>query len=178
MKKMTKGAIVTGLGVALLLGGGGTLAVWNATDGAEAGTIAAGDLNLDAKPGKWTSSLSGGIENIADYRVIPGEELTFTQAVDVTMVGDNLEADLAVTGVNAINDTFGSGTLTVKSYSIKDSSGTQVVNAQKGLQTEVVDGEYTASATFAFDATERQSTGATLNLSGIGYQLTQRNPNA
>ena len=31
MNKMAKGAIATGLGVALLIGGGGTLAIWNDT---------------------------------------------------------------------------------------------------------------------------------------------------
>ncbi|GAA3326839.1 MULTISPECIES: alternate-type signal peptide domain-containing protein [Paeniglutamicibacter] len=51
MNKMTKGALATGLDVALLLGGGGTLAVWNKSVAEPAGTITSGDLELTAGTG-------------------------------------------------------------------------------------------------------------------------------
>lgn len=43
--------MAAGFGAALLVGGGGTLAVWNATTEANAGTILSGNINLIAGTG-------------------------------------------------------------------------------------------------------------------------------
>ncbi|QIM18717.1 alternate-type signal peptide domain-containing protein [Leucobacter coleopterorum] len=79
MNKLSKGLIVSGLGVLLLLGTGGSLALWNVSASSEAGQIVTGDLNLsiptedqvwetvDAE-GTWTP-----ISNISDYTIVPGK---------------------------------------------------------------------------------------------------------
>jgi alternate signal-mediated exported protein len=171
MKNLTKGALVTGLGVALLLGGGGTLAVWNAGQDSQAGTITAGDLNLQAQPSVWTSSASGTIRNINAYRMVPGEKLTYTQAIDVTLVGSGLRAKLTVAGVDTVFNHNGfSNDLKVTDVSLVDSQG------RSGWDQEVGHGRYTASASFELQATDRQDVDKTLNLSGITYQLTQIAP--
>lgn len=46
MKKLTKGTIAAGVGVALLLGGGTTLAYWNDSVNMAGSTIQAGNLQL------------------------------------------------------------------------------------------------------------------------------------
>ena len=177
MKKMTKGAVVTGLGVALLLGGGGTLAVWNADDTADIGIVTAGDLNLDAKAGVWTSNLaSQPITNIASYRIIPGEKLTYTQEIDVTLKGnDGLKAQLTVGGIDSVTNSFG-GHLQDISYSITDQQG-KTVFSQNNMGGQVVrHGKYTAAASFTFNAEQRQAANATLDLRKISYRLTQLTP--
>lgn len=179
MKKMTKGAIVTGLGVALLLGGGGTLAVWNADTTADIGIVTAGDLDLDARPGVWTSSLTGvigGKDQISAYRIIPGETLTYSQKINVTLVGNSgLKANLTVEGIDAVTNGFG-GHLQNVSYAIKDASNKLVVDQGKVAGGEVAQGAYTASAAFTFTAEDDQARNVSLNLSPIKYQLTQVAP--
>jgi alternate signal-mediated exported protein len=48
---LIKGTAAIAVGAALLLGGGGTLASWNASDTQSPGTITAGDLNVVAATG-------------------------------------------------------------------------------------------------------------------------------
>jgi predicted ribosomally synthesized peptide with SipW-like signal peptide len=51
---LIKGTAAIAVGAALLLGGGGTLASWNAADAGTPGTVIAGDLNVTAATGAWT----------------------------------------------------------------------------------------------------------------------------
>lgn len=102
MNKLTKAGIATAAAVALLMGGAGTLAYWNDTadlDGAS--VITAGQLDVAASgSGAWS-----GIASIADYRIVPGDTLTFTQDIVVTAEGDTLVANLALApyAVTAVN---------------------------------------------------------------------------
>ncbi|NLE96739.1 MAG: alternate-type signal peptide domain-containing protein [Propionibacterium sp.] len=165
MNKMFKGAALTGLGVALLLGGGGTLAVWNAAAETDAGQIVAGDLNLEADAGVWTSDLAGGAIDIEDYLVVPGETLTFTQPLSITLEGNQLAADFTVTGTSAANG-FASGTVDV----------TTTLNGQPvgdGLRLTESAKASSAVTTFAFDADGRESVNAEYDFSKVGYALDQ-----
>jgi len=47
MKKSVKGGIALGAGLLLLLGGGGTFALWNVTANVSAGTVETGHLTID-----------------------------------------------------------------------------------------------------------------------------------
>jgi alternate signal-mediated exported protein len=171
MKSMTKGAVVTTLGVALLLGGGGTLAVWNAEQNASAGTIAAGDLNLKAGTGEWTSTLTGPIRNVSEYRIIPGEVLTYKQPVTITMVGNSaLRAKLSVTGIDKVGNGFSADTLKFSEVNLVNAQG------ESGWDREVKAGTYTASGTLTFHANGQKDMGKTLNLRSIGYKLEQIPP--
>lgn len=171
MKKMLKGAALTGFGVALLLGGGGTLAVWNASATAEAGQIVAGDLNLTAGTGHWSSDLSGGIADISTYRVVPGETLTYAQSLTVTLVGDQLEARLATTGV----PNFDNAWITVDT-SIEGEDGeilpTDILTSNPQPQ------DVTAFTTFEFsdETPGREAIRQSFDFRGVGYTLEQIAP--
>jgi alternate signal-mediated exported protein len=151
MNKMTKGALATGLGVALLVGGGGTLAVWNTTAEAKAGTIQSGDMTLKAGTGKWTNAQDKETPlALEKYRVVPGEVLTFTQPVTVGMEGDLLQATLTTAGLTSGNAKFlevGPATLT------KDGKSLPATLDQNS------DGEYIATVTVTFPA--KETTGLT-----------------
>ncbi|MCS5715513.1 alternate-type signal peptide domain-containing protein [Herbiconiux sp. CPCC 205716] len=97
MNKLTKGAIAAAAGVVLLLGGAGTFAFWNSSAQVAGGTITAGNLavsNADG-PGSWTDQ-NGAAVNIATYKIVPGDTLTYTDTLSVVAVGDNLVATLGI----------------------------------------------------------------------------------
>src|SRR5690554_2199545 len=105
MNKLLKGSIAGAAGIALLLGGAGTLALWNDTETIAGGAITAGELDIDAgtSAGVWAVNDIDIVSpaTIDDYRVVPGDIVTFTKVFDVTAVGDNLEATVALSN-NAI----------------------------------------------------------------------------
>lgn len=172
MKKMTKGAIVTGLGVALLLGGGGTLAVWNADQGSTAGTVVAGDLQLTSTGGTWTSNLSGTIADIGSYKVVPGETLTYTQDLGITLAGDMMVAGLTVTGATADNG-FGAD-VTVSDPALENAAGAILAATEL---TPADSGAATATTTFTYsESASAESMNATMDFSAINYVLTQKAP--
>lgn len=174
MNKMTKGALGAGLGVALLLGGSGTLAVWNADQAGAAGTIVSGDLNLDGAPGTWTSNLSGAVADITAYKVVPGEVLTYTQPLEVTLDGDELTAKLTTTGAG-VNNGFKPENVAVSGPVLTSASGTV-------LPTTVLDesspSDITATITFSFlsSTSGRDGVNASYDFSQVGFLLEQQAP--
>lgn len=95
MNKLAKGSIAGAAGIALLLGGAGTFALWNSSATVSGGTITAGDLLVENTDGLGTwADQNGAITTIADYRIVPGDTLTYTDTLQVTATGDNLVATL------------------------------------------------------------------------------------
>ena len=171
MNKMTKGALATGLGVALLLGGGGTLAVWNKSVAEPAGTIASGDLDLTAGTGTWTNDAGTAIQ-LNSYKVVPGDELHFTQPVNVVLDGDLMSASLTLTN-NLAGPEFASY-LEVGNATLKHEDGTIVT----GPLDPSSSGKYTASVSVKFleSTTGTVGTKATNDLGNIGFKLEQIPP--
>ncbi len=101
MNKLAKGALAGGLGIALLLGGGATLAFWNDSVPVSGATITAGSLDVAATgTPTWTVS-NGSVSNqavtdIATFRMVPGDVLTYKAAYTVAAVGDNLKAQASL----------------------------------------------------------------------------------
>lgn len=137
MNKLTKAGIATAAAVALLMGGAGTLAYWNDTadlDGAS--TITAGQLNVEASgAGAWT-----GISDIADYRIVPGDTLTFTQDIVVTAEGDTLVANLVLDPYSISPVNSGDGADVALAAALTESAVFSVVS---GTSTGVVVGNGT-----------------------------------
>src|SRR5690606_32654793 len=104
MNKFTKASIATGAGIVLLLGGGGTLAYWNAEAVTDAGEITAGTLGITSEgDGAWyeTSDLVNSID--ADtFLVVPGDSLTYIETFEVEATGDNLEATVSANAASIV----------------------------------------------------------------------------
>ncbi len=167
MKKMTKGALAIGIGSAMLLGGGGTLARWNVTEAANAGTIVTGNLDITAAKGVWTNARGEAINDINGYRVVPGETLTYTQTLDVDLEGAEMKATLGLNKLPAgvsNNMEFSTPTLTQKGKPVNPTN-----------LTAANDGEMTASTTFKFKDTAigQQDVKTQINLGDISYVLNQ-----
>lgn len=178
MNKMAKGAMATGVGVVLLAGGGGTLATWNQAQTASMGSVVSGDLNLvasttDAGKGQWTNA-AGTKVNVATYKVVPGDSLTYTQDLAVTLTGDLMKAKLAVTGTG-VDTGFGGSAAVSPTTLVK---GTEILPTQ--VLTPADSGIVKASTTFTFKAAtaNRDAASANFNFGTVGYKLEQQAPAA
>jgi alternate signal-mediated exported protein len=166
MNKLVKGSIAGAAGIALLLGGAGTFALWNSTATLSAQSITAGTLSLTANSdGVWKKD--GVTIDPTAYRIIPGTTLEYTQTLTVNAVGDGLKADLTYSGLTATGnlDTLVQKTLlvtsptaTVSGSTLKFTSGTSTVNVA-------------VKVTFPAASTTGQN--QTLNLNAINFTLTQ-----
>jgi alternate signal-mediated exported protein len=174
MKNSTliKGSAAIALGAALLLGGGGTLANWNAQATTTPGTIVAGDLNVEnVVAGVWTDR-AGATIDITTYKAVPGDKLTFKQNLKVTLVGDKMSANVATTGVTDPTNGFTDGSVTVSpvALSIGTTPVANPLGATGSIQT------VTASVTFEFLATtaNRVDVNKSYNFNNVAFQLTQQ----
>jgi len=102
MNKIAQGAVAAGLGVALLLGGGATLAYWNDSETVSGATITAGSLDIapSATAPTWTvtngSVLNQPISAIGTFRMVPGDTVTYRASYTVAAVGDNLRVQASL----------------------------------------------------------------------------------
>jgi alternate signal-mediated exported protein len=176
MKNSTliKGSAAIALGAALLLGGGGTLANWNASADTAPGTIVAGDLNVEKiTAGVWKDRNEATITNIADYKVVPGDKLTFTQDLTVTLKGNKMAAEITTTGIDDEVNGFTSTNVTVTEPVLTVGEVTVPATLVESAGTQTV----TATITFEFKSstTGRADVGKSYNFNSVGFTLTQVN---
>ena len=167
---LVKGTAAIAVGAALLLGGGGSLANWNAEASAAPGTIVAGDLNVaKTAAGVWKDR-AGTTIDINTYKVVPGDKLTFTQDLTVTLVGNKMAADVSTTGISATNG-FTPANVSVSAPALT-LGGTAVANPLKPTGSAQT---VTATITFEFlsTTTGRADTTASYNFNNVAFQLTQ-----
>lgn len=171
MNKMTKGTLATGVGIALLLGGGGTLAVWNTAAEATGGSITNGNLALSAGAGAWTNA-KGTTITLGKYKAVPGDVLTFSQPVTVALDGDLMKANLTVTDKLASSASY----LSVGPTTLTGATGAVTNEAL----TKDSSGAYTAKVSVTFKTETDGTTGTTAvnDLGKIGFKLEQLAPGA
>lgn len=144
MNKLTKAAVAGTVGVALLLGGAGTLATWNSSAAISGGTIVAGNLVVDSAStpdGVWKDQNSTTVD-LATYKIVPGDTLTFTKDVAVTATGDNLVATLALAPGSIAPSSTSTADGALAGYLTKNA----VITASGTGIAAVGDGSYTVSA--------------------------------
>lgn len=176
MNKFTKGAIATGAGVVLLLGGAGTFALWNDEASVNGGTVTSGVLDISAgTTGTWNDVTSGSAVpiNIGTFKVVPGDVLEFTQNVQITATGNNLEGELTVDGSSITGalaskldiDFIATGTGVT-------GSGTDTLTITPGT-TGVTNLAVKVRVTFPASTTDQVGQNETANLSGLTLLLEQ-----
>jgi alternate signal-mediated exported protein len=187
MNKLTSGAIVGTLGIALLLGGAGTFAMWNQSTTANAGTVASGTLTIaNSGTPTWKNvsadAAAGGttIANIASYKIVPGDTLEMTQTFTVAASGDNLKATLAYDPASITTATTADAALkaattvnfTATGGGITTDATTKVVSVASttaGVNTVTV--KLTVSLPATVSGVTAQ--GGSLNLSAVSFSLAQ-----
>lgn len=168
MNKTTKGAVAAGAAAVLLLGGAGTLAFWNAEGDIAGGSISSGSLQLtEPTGGEWT--LNGDpVANIASVLIVPGDELEYTAGWTIVATGNNLEADLSITGLDA------SGALepfvdVTPTFEVEGNPATEITDQNNGNSLEA-----TVAVDFPFGAVaDNASQELSLDLTGVKVALTQ-----
>lgn len=132
MNKLTKATIAASVGIALLLGGAGTFATWNSSSTISGGTISAGTMtigtpvqsgttpfwtvahlvsggNTYGTPTSLTLSPAGAFtvgNSGVGFVASPGDKLSYTASVPLTVNGTNLSATLALaTGAISASNT-------------------------------------------------------------------------
>lgn len=188
MNKLIKGAIAGTAGVVLLLGGGGTLALWNSSTVVAAGPVSSGTLAVSASGlPSWmdvsSDKTAASIPAIAAFKMVPGDTVELTQDLTVTATGNNLKATLAyddatllATGAAAtalkaalvieVNATGGANVTRI------GTSNTFTVTPAAAASTVTVTVRITLPASVS-DATIQN---ATVDLSGLAFKLQQVRP--
>ena len=188
MNKLTKAAIATGAGIALLMGGAGTLAYWNDSASLTGGTITAGKLNIvdPVTAGTWATAAAPSTPiNIATYKVVPGESLVYTTTVNVEVIGNALSARLDLSGGSIV----AANTSTAADVALATALGSSATLAASGTGVTATGtaGQYsisssasavtvTATITFPKSATAGAENGTmtgAVNLSGLSVVLRQ-----
>ena len=171
MNKFTKGAIATGAGIVLLLGGAGTFAYWNDSADIAAGDIESGTLSLTAGANGWEDQDGDTIADINSFLIVPGDVLTFTGAYTIDATGNNLLATLDVDDTDFLADLPSDlvGKLSVN-FSVDAVAGpAEITSTEDGDVVSVV-----VTVTFPFGGTVDNSTqGETVDLSALDITLTQ-----
>jgi alternate signal-mediated exported protein len=117
--KRRNGIIAVVAGAALLMGGG-TYALWSDSASIDGGIIKSGNLDVsvgttaywdvsaDRVDSTGGTAIAGGsstkghaISSLADYRVVPGDEIAAVYPATVKLDGDNLVAKLAIANTTA-----------------------------------------------------------------------------
>jgi len=166
MNKLVKGSIAAAAGISLLMGGAGSLALWNDSVTVNAGTVSSGTLDVaSSTAGSWTPTLA---------KIVPGDTVVYTQTLTLTAIGDNLKATI---GSNAAAITNGITNSTVTStYVVKNALNATVTPSGTGVYT-LGGGTYTVAVTitvaFPSSTTDQIGQTAAVNLSTLAVTVTQ-----
>jgi len=176
--KLTKALVATGVGVALLAGGGGTFAVWTSTSTVDTNkTVVAGSLKLTkVTGGVWTDMAGNTITDA--YRIAPGAQIKYTATADIELVGEGLVADFKVTapaiaGLPADPSAL-STTISVTGKDVAVESANSVVTARLNQG-----GAYTVTMVVALDGSADNSwQNAVLGIKHTQLDVTQVLPSS
>lgn len=179
MNKLTKGIIVGGAGLVLVMGGTASLALWNGSANVDAGPVDSGVMTISAVAGTWSEAIT---------LWVPGDTATYKTNLTVTLSGDHLSTELAldptsITGDAALLEALdidlaigtitGGGTATAvagKANTFKVTSNTpKVATALTVPVTVTVDFPETS-------VTGTSGQGESVNLKKIAFTLTQLAP--
>lgn len=102
MNKMIKGSIAGATGIALLMGGFGTYALWSDSQGLGGGTVQSGTLDIvSVGTASWADVSADRTSATwsASDKMVPGDKVTLTRSVTIDAEGKNLVVDFALTGL-------------------------------------------------------------------------------
>jgi len=164
MNKLVKGSIAGAAGIALLLGGAGSLALWSDSAALSPTSITSGTLDIaPGTTGTWSPALA---------KIVPGDTTTYTQTYTVTATGDNLHAQLS-TNAGTIGNTVGATVNTT--YAVKTAANVAVTPTAGVYALNA--GTYTVTATivvtFPTSTANQDGINGTVSFSGVTVSLNQ-----
>lgn len=179
MNKLAQGAIAGTAGIALLLGGAGTFALWNDSASVDGSTVTSGTLSIEALgDGSWTDITGGASEDVIDidsFLVVPGNTLQFVQQFTIAATGNDLEAELEFDPASITGglEPFVETTLVVTGpTNVVATADDNVYTITPGVAgTFVVNVVFTVELPSSVDGTDGQD--ESLDLSDLDFTLTQ-----
>lgn len=107
MNKMIKGSVAGATGIALLMGGFGTYALWSDSEQLAENGVQSGDLTIDTSAGAYDDANTDAAGDWdADDKMVPGDTITYTQTFTVTGSGKNLEGAIALDALEMSPNSF------------------------------------------------------------------------
>ncbi|BDZ49350.1 hypothetical protein GCM10025867_15910 [Frondihabitans sucicola] len=178
MNKIITGAIAGAAGIALLLGGAGTFALWNANASSAASSVSSGTLSLSANnDGTWTDITNGRSATInpSTALMVPGNTYQFTQTLTVAATGNDLKANLTYASQSITGD---AALLAATTKTLAVTSSSASVVASSTANTFVVSPSASTSTvkvvfTISLPASATTGQGGTLNIGALAFTLTQ-----
>jgi alternate signal-mediated exported protein len=136
-KKVATAAVAGTVGVALLLGGAGTLAYWT-DNAATSQEIQSGSLELGTITDEWT--IQNGTADAEAFvgPIVPGDVLTTTVSVPVAVTGQNMAATLEVTDAAVDGDQALEDALVVDVVSVDGEAGSSATVTEDGTVEVVI----------------------------------------
>ena len=96
MNTMIKGSIAGATGIALLMGGFGTYALWSDSESVAATSVMSGELDIATSAGVYDDANSVAANDwTATDKMVPGDKVTYTQTFTVKGSGKNLKGTIA-----------------------------------------------------------------------------------
>ena len=173
-----KAVAATGAAVALLAAGGATFAEWSDSSTVDSGTtITSGELKIESEGGVWTNAI-GQTVSPANYIIVPGEKLTYTENLEGTAVGDRLTATLdtsldALTGDEQLREALVAGA----TMSLNGEEYAQLTAPVSAADGETQELEVVVTVDFGFNSVEGLvAQGQSVALNDMTVGLTQNLP--
>ena len=105
MNKMIKGSVAGATGVALLMGGFGTYALWSDSEQLAENGVQSGVLTIDTAAGSYDDARTEAANDwTANDLMVPGDVITYTQAFDVAGTGKNLQGTIELDVEDLVSD--------------------------------------------------------------------------
>jgi alternate signal-mediated exported protein len=109
MNKMIKGSMVGATGVALLMGGFGTYALWSDSSTLPSSSVSSGELDIASGDVHWNDLAVAGNDdwNAGSDKMVPGDTVTRTQTFAIKGTGKHLAGVVDFTQGGVTGNTTG-----------------------------------------------------------------------
>jgi len=180
MNKAAKGVLAAGAGVALLVGGGGTLAFWSDTETIPGGlNVTSGELKLGAPDCGAGWVLDAGTATEAPYvaqLLVPGDTLTKVCSIDLIATGEHLEATLALDATSWAAANALTGELAASSAFLVNGASTTTVTEADALPATTNEIVATIEVVFTGATATNASQALSAALNDLSFTATQAHP--
>lgn len=104
MNKMIKGSLAGATGVALLMGGFGTYALWSDSENLQVNGVQSGELDIATSAGTYDDANTATANDwTSTDKMVPGDKVTYTQTFTVKATGKNMKGNVVYTKPNLSN---------------------------------------------------------------------------
>jgi len=157
MNTMLKGSLAGATGIALLLGGFGTYAVWSDSEQLDQNGVQSGQLTIDTTAGRYDDANTAQTDDwTASDQMVPGDTVTYTQVFTVTGDGKNLAGTIKL-DTQAMSPNGFSGALTRTVDVVDGGSGAATITQDNATEFSFSDpfgtATLTATVTYTFPST-------------------------